>query len=62
MSTPLVLRRLDTTAPGFDGELAALIAFESNQDPAIDATVTQIITDVRSRGDAAKSGTTRRNA
>jgi histidinol dehydrogenase len=47
------LRRMTTTAPGFDAELAALIAFESAQDPAIDATVAQIIEDVRRRGDAA---------
>ena len=53
MNTSLVLRRLDTTASGFDSELAALIAFESGQDPAIDSTVAQIITDVRARGDAA---------
>ncbi len=53
MNTPLAVRRLDTAAPGFDGELAALIAFESNQDPAIDATVAQIVAHVRARGDAA---------
>jgi len=47
------MRRMVTTAPGFDAELAALIAFESAQDPAIDATVAQIIEDVRRRGDAA---------
>jgi len=56
----LALRRLDTTASGFDDELAALIAFESNQDPAIDATVAQIIDDVRARGDAALLDYTRR--
>ena len=50
---PLVLRRLDSAAPGFDGELAALIAFEAAQDPAIDATVARIVADVRARGDAA---------
>jgi histidinol dehydrogenase len=56
----LSLRRLDTTAPGFDAALAALIAFESAQDPAIDATVAQIIDDVRARGDAALLDYTRR--
>ena len=50
---PLILRRLDTAAPGFDRELAALIAFEAAQDPAIDATVARIVADVRARGDAA---------
>jgi histidinol dehydrogenase len=49
----LVLRRLDSTAPEFDRELAALIAFEAAQDPAIDATVARIVADVRARGDAA---------
>ena len=60
MNASLALRRLDTTAPGFDGELAALIAFETGQDPAIDATVAQIITDVRARGDVALLDYTRR--
>jgi len=60
VTPPLELRRLDTGAPGFNGELAALIAFESNQDPAIDATVAQIIADVRARGDAALLDYTRR--
>jgi len=49
----LALRRLDSAAPGFDRELAALIAFEAAQDPAIDATVARIVADVRARGDAA---------
>jgi histidinol dehydrogenase len=47
------MRRLDSAATGFDSALAALIAFESAQDPAVDATVASIITDVRARGDAA---------
>ena len=34
MNTALELRRLDTAARGFDGELGALIAFESGQDEA----------------------------
>jgi histidinol dehydrogenase len=50
---PLVLRRLDSSAPGFDRELAALTAFEAAQDSAVDATVAAIVADVRSRGDAA---------
>jgi histidinol dehydrogenase len=51
--SPLVLRRLDSSLPGFDGELAALIAFEAAQDPAVDATVAAVVADVRARGDAA---------
>jgi len=50
---PLELRELDAGAPGFDADLARLIAFEVAQDPAIDAAVAQIIADVRARGDAA---------
>jgi len=60
VNTALALRRLDTTASGFDGELAALIAFEAGQDSAIDAKVAQIIGDVRVRGDAALLEYTRR--
>ncbi len=50
---PLSLRRLDSAAPSFDRELAALTAFEAAQDPAVDATVAAIVADVRARGDAA---------
>jgi len=50
---PLALRRLDSRAPGFDGELAALVAFDAAQDPAVDAVVAKIVADVRLRGDAA---------
>src|SRR5512144_160043 len=49
----LPLRRLDSRAPGFERELAALIAFEAAQDPEVDATVARIVADVRARGDAA---------
>jgi len=49
----LAVRRLDASAPGFDRELSALTAFETAQDPAVDATVARIIADVRARGDAA---------
>ncbi|MEO8345301.1 MAG: histidinol dehydrogenase [Betaproteobacteria bacterium] len=54
------MRKLDSTAPGFDDELAALIAFEAGQHPAIDATVAQVISDVRARGDDALLDYTRR--
>ncbi len=52
MST-LSLRRLDSSAPGFDDELNRLISFESAQDPTIDLAVAAIVADVRARGDAA---------
>jgi histidinol dehydrogenase len=60
VNATLSLRRLDSTAAGFDADLAALIAFEANQDPAIDAAVAQIVADVRARGDAALLEYTRR--
>ncbi len=54
MSAPSALvRRLDARAPEFERELAPIIAFESSQDERVDATVAQIIADVRTRGDAA---------
>jgi histidinol dehydrogenase len=52
-SAALTIRRLDSTAPRFEEELAALIAFESAQDPAVDAVVASIVADVRARGDVA---------
>ncbi len=47
------MRRLDTAQPDFDARLAQLLAFESAQDPQVDATVAAILADVRQRGDAA---------
>ncbi|MGI8895424.1 MAG: histidinol dehydrogenase [Casimicrobiaceae bacterium] len=50
---PLPVRRLETGTANFDEALGALIAFEAAQDLAIDATVAEIVTDVRARGDMA---------
>jgi histidinol dehydrogenase len=47
------MRRLSTRDAGFDAALAALLAFESAQDPKVDATVAGILADVKARGDAA---------
>ena len=47
------VQTLTTADAGFDAALAALLAFESAQDPAVDATVAAIIADVKTRGDAA---------
>jgi histidinol dehydrogenase len=47
------LRRLDSSAPGFDAALARLTAFDSKEDVAVDAVVAAILADVRERGDAA---------
>jgi len=47
------LRRLDSSAPGFDVALAGLTAFGAKEDAAVDAAVAAILADVRERGDAA---------
>jgi histidinol dehydrogenase len=54
------LRRLVSTDPGFERELGALLAFESAQDPKVDAVVADILADVKARGDAAVLEYTRR--
>ncbi|MGQ0749347.1 MAG: histidinol dehydrogenase [Betaproteobacteria bacterium] len=54
------LRRLDSRQPDFDARLGELLAFESAQDPAIDAAVAAILADVRARGDAALLDCTQR--
>ena len=53
MKSSLSLRRLSAEAPDFEREIAALIAFEAAQDPAVEAAVAAIVPDVRARGDAA---------
>jgi histidinol dehydrogenase len=47
------VRRLSTDAPGFEGALDALLAFETAQDPEVDRSVAEILDGVRVRGDAA---------
>jgi len=47
------LRRLSTRAAGFDAELAALTRYDAARDPALEASVRAILSDVRKRGDAA---------
>ena len=47
------LRRLATTDPGFERELAALTRYEAAQDDAVEAAARAIIAQVRARGDAA---------
>ncbi len=47
------LRRLDSSAPGFDAALALLTAFDAPEDPGVEAVVAAILADVRARGDAA---------
>ena len=49
----LNIRRLTTTAAGFDSELAALLAWDSVSDQQVQSTVAEILKTVRQRGDAA---------
>ena len=49
----IALRRLNSGAPYFAAQLAALLAFEGAQDAAVDTTVAGILDDVKKRGDAA---------
>ncbi|HET6492173.1 MAG TPA: histidinol dehydrogenase, partial [Burkholderiales bacterium] len=56
----IAMRRLDTSRPDFDARLDELLAFETVQDPAIDAIVSGILLDVKTRGDVALLEYTRR--
>ncbi len=47
------MRRFSSSDADFDARLAALLAFESAQDPKVDAAVAEILADVKARGDAA---------
>ena len=54
------LRRLSTTARGFDARLAALTRYEASADAKLQKTVARILADVRKRGDAAVLGYAKR--
>nr|WP_010132504.1 histidinol dehydrogenase [Microbulbifer agarilyticus] len=47
------IRRLDAASAGFSIELDALLAWESVADTRVESTVAEILSEVRSRGDAA---------
>ncbi len=47
------IRRLDSRSAEFRAELSRLLAFETAQDPQVDAAVLNILADVKARGDAA---------
>ena len=49
----LKIRRLSTRDADFQAALRTLLAFESAQDASIDATVAEILDNVKRRGDAA---------
>ncbi len=59
--TTLAIQRLAAAQPGFDARLAALLAFESVQDPKVETDVAAILADVKARGDAAVLAYTRRH-
>src|SRR5690242_15324289 len=46
-------RRLSSDAPGFEAELARLLAFEGAQDEQVERATVAILDAVRARGDAA---------
>ena len=54
------MRRLSTAQPDFAARLRELLAFETAQDPRIDAVAAEILADVKARGDAALLEHTRR--
>jgi histidinol dehydrogenase len=47
------IRQLSSSAANFNAELDALLAYEATADEALEATVAAILSDVRTRGDAA---------
>ena len=49
----VAIKRFTSRDADFDARLSALLAFESAQDPAVDAAVAAILADVKARGDAA---------
>ena len=56
----LNIRQLDSRNASFEGEFAQLLAFESAQDPKVEASVREILANVQSQGDAALLDCTRR--
>ncbi|MBS1169445.1 MAG: histidinol dehydrogenase [Burkholderiaceae bacterium] len=49
----ITMRRLDTANPEFKTQLAAVLAFDSSADEAIDRAAADILANVKGRGDAA---------
>jgi histidinol dehydrogenase len=54
------MRRLSSAQPDFNARLRELLAFETAQDPRIDAVAAEILADVKARGDVALVEHTRR--
>ncbi|MBS0336975.1 MAG: histidinol dehydrogenase, partial [Proteobacteria bacterium] len=57
---PAAISRLDTRDANFDQRLSALTGHEASQDERVEATVRSIISEIRTRGDAALLEYTRR--
>lgn len=57
---PNSILRLDTRDPGFPERFRSLIAHEDTADPAVLATVREVIAAIRTQGDAALCEYTRR--
>ncbi|MES2297539.1 MAG: histidinol dehydrogenase [Pseudomonadota bacterium] len=53
MTTPIQIRKLDSSAPGFSATLDALLAFEASTDDEIEHSVTAILRAVKKHGDTA---------
>lgn len=53
MSTPALIRRLDSSAADFTATLDALLAFDNSTDVSVNNAVGEILAAVRSQGDAA---------
>jgi histidinol dehydrogenase len=49
----IAIRRLSTAQRDFEAQFSGLLAFETAQDPKVDADVAAILADVKARGDAA---------
>ncbi|WP_140635691.1 histidinol dehydrogenase [Methylibium rhizosphaerae] len=53
MSSPVNIRQLQTSAPGFDAEFQRVLHWSAEEDHAIEERVKAILADVKARGDAA---------
>ena len=52
-NSPIVLTKLNSLDAQFNAQLTSILAFDANQDDAIEDAVTKLIADVKLRGDAA---------
>ena len=52
-TSPVAIRRLATTAPGFEADFQRVLHWSADTDAAIEGRVAEIVADVRARGDAA---------